>query len=198
MFAHNLYLLYLLDMFASYTIRKIRPSVLSRCWFGVGKSIWPVIIEWWRAGRLCVKSKMQIVCRFSWCHCHPKTPWSLSSFKCRLILPFWYRLIQDDLEKRLLNGCSSSSSSYTIKKYSKQQRETWSSAVHYWFSSWQRYAILTEIKFYSSAGNSQLKTDNVTSSLTPETRLFSQTCAAANMPEHHTPECKHHILWHSN
>jgi len=40
---------------------------------------------------------------------HPKTPSSLASFKSRLVLPFWYRLTQVVLEKRLLNGCSSSS-----------------------------------------------------------------------------------------
>ena len=37
----------------------------------------------------------QIVCIWSsWCHCHCKTPSSLASFKSRLVLPFWYRLIQ--------------------------------------------------------------------------------------------------------
>jgi len=37
---------------------------------------------------------------------HPKTPSSLASFKSRLVLPFWYWLIQVVLEKRPLNGCS--------------------------------------------------------------------------------------------
>jgi len=41
---------------------------------------------------------------------HPKTPLSLASFKSRLVLPFWYRLTELMLEKRLLNGRSSSSS----------------------------------------------------------------------------------------
>jgi len=31
----------------------------------------------------------------------------LASFKSRLVSPFWYRLTQVVLEKRLLNGCSS-------------------------------------------------------------------------------------------
>ena len=35
----------------------------------------------------------------------------LASFKSRLVLLFWYRLIQVVLDKRPLNGCSSSSSS---------------------------------------------------------------------------------------
>ena len=59
---------------------------------------------------LSVWSKVQIVCIWSsWCHCRPKTPSSLALFESRLILPFWYRLTQIVLEKRPLNGCSSSS-----------------------------------------------------------------------------------------
>ena len=42
---------------------------------------------------------------------HLKTPSSLASFKSRLFLPFWRRLTQAVLEKRLFSGCSSSSSS---------------------------------------------------------------------------------------
>jgi len=42
---------------------------------------------------------------------HSKTPSSLASFKSRLVLPFWYWLNQVILEKRPLNGCSSSSTS---------------------------------------------------------------------------------------
>ena len=45
---------------------------------------------------------------------HPKTPSSLASFKSRLVLPFWYRLTQVVLEKRPINGCSSSSSSIVV------------------------------------------------------------------------------------
>ena len=44
---------------------------------------------------------------------YPKTPSSLAWFKSRLVLPLWYRtyrLIQAVLEKRPINGCSSSSS----------------------------------------------------------------------------------------
>jgi len=40
---------------------------------------------------------------------HPKSPSFLASFKARLVLSFWYRLTQVVLEKRPLNGCSSSS-----------------------------------------------------------------------------------------
>ena len=40
-----------------------------------------------------------------------KTPPFLASFKSRLVLPFWYRFTHVVLEKRPLNGCSSSSSS---------------------------------------------------------------------------------------
>jgi len=42
---------------------------------------------------------------------HSKNPSSLASFKSRLVLPFWYWLTQVVMEKRPLNGCSSSSSS---------------------------------------------------------------------------------------
>ena len=42
----------------------------------------------------------------SWCHCHPKTPTSLASFKSTLVLPSWYRLTQVILEKRPKNRCS--------------------------------------------------------------------------------------------
>ena len=42
---------------------------------------------------------------------HPKTPSSVVTFESRLVLPFWYRPTQVVLEKRSLNGRSSSSSS---------------------------------------------------------------------------------------
>ena len=45
---------------------------------------------------------------FSWCHCHFRTSSSLPSFESRLVLPFSYQLTQVVLEKKLLNGCSSS------------------------------------------------------------------------------------------
>jgi len=45
---------------------------------------------------------------------HPKTPSPLTSFKSRLVLPFWYQLNRVVLEKRPLNGYSSSSSSNSI------------------------------------------------------------------------------------
>jgi len=70
-------------------------SVLWHCWLGVRKSIRPVklsddVLVW-----LSVWSEEQIVCiRSSWCHCHPKTPSYLASFKSRLVLPFWYQLTQ--------------------------------------------------------------------------------------------------------
>ena len=37
---------------------------------------------------------------------HFRIPSSLASFKSRLVLPFWYRLIHVVLEKRPLNECS--------------------------------------------------------------------------------------------
>ena len=44
-------------------------------------------------------------------HSNLQIPSSLAAFKCRLALPFLYRLAQVVLEKRPLNGCSSSSNS---------------------------------------------------------------------------------------
>jgi len=56
---------------------------------------------------LSVWSKVQMICIWSsWCHCHPII--SCSS-KIQNGLPFWCRLTQVVLEKRPLNGCSSSS-----------------------------------------------------------------------------------------
>ena len=75
----------------------------------------------------------------SWCHCHPKTPSSLASFKSRLVLPFRYRLTQVVLEKRPLNRCSSSSSYYSClqdhthcKVWHQQQQEM----SHTVYTSW--------------------------------------------------------------
>ena len=86
-----------------------KPSVLWHCWLGIRKCIQPVKI--WVMRCWCgfpVWSEVQIVCIWSsWCHCRPKTPSSLASFKSRLVLPFWYRLTEVVLEKRPLNGCSS-------------------------------------------------------------------------------------------
>ena len=57
---------------------------------------------------LSVWSEVQTCIRPSWCHCNSL---SLAPVKSRLFLPFWYRLTQVVLEKRPLNGSSSSSSS---------------------------------------------------------------------------------------
>jgi len=83
---------------------------------GGRKGIRRVRTEWcatwyWR-DCLSVFSEVQIICIWSsWCHCHPII--SCSS-KTQNGLPFWFRLnsaYQVVLEKRPLNGCSSSSSS---------------------------------------------------------------------------------------
>ena len=81
------------------------PSVLWHCWLGVRKSIRPVKIEWWGVGMvICLLYMVQLM------PLHPKILSSLASFKSRLVLSFLYRLTQVVLEKRPLNGCSSSSS----------------------------------------------------------------------------------------
>ena len=53
---------------------------------------------------LSVWSEVQTCTWPSWCHCHSLF---LAPVKSRLVLPFWYRLTQVVLEKRPLNGCSS-------------------------------------------------------------------------------------------
>ena len=68
---------------------------------------------------LSVWSEVQICIWPSWCHCHSL---SLASVKSRLVLPFWYRLTQVVLEKRPLNGCSSSSS--TLHSTEKSSNKT--------------------------------------------------------------------------
>jgi len=55
---------------------------------------------------LSVWSEVQTCICPSWCYCHSL---SLAPMKSRLVLPFWYRLTQVVLEKRPLNGSSSSS-----------------------------------------------------------------------------------------
>ena len=77
---------------------------------------------------LAVCSEVQIVCIWSsWCHCITNPPSSLASFKSRLVLPFWYRLIQVVLEKRPLNGCGSISSRSLFMSWTKLN---WTTPVH--------------------------------------------------------------------
>ena len=65
---------------------------------------------------LSVLSEVRMVCIWSsWCHCHPQTPSSLASLKSRMVWPFRYQLTQGVLEKRPLNGCSSSSSGIIVE-----------------------------------------------------------------------------------
>ena len=71
---------------------------------------------------LSVWSEVQVVCIWSSrCHCNPQTPSSLASFKSRLVLAFRCWLTQVVLEKRPLNGCSSSS--YVLKADSSRQAD---------------------------------------------------------------------------
>jgi len=63
-------------------------------------------VRYWRAW-LSVWSEVQMICVWPcWCYCCPII--SCSS-KIQIGLPFWCRLNEVVLEKRLLNGCSSSS-----------------------------------------------------------------------------------------
>ena len=79
------------------------PSVFWCCCLGGRKCIRPVkklsggVLGW-----LSVWNEMQTCIWPSWCHCHSL---SLASVKCRLVLPFWYRLSWVVSEKGPLNGC---------------------------------------------------------------------------------------------
>jgi len=86
--------------------------VLWHCWLGVRKSIRPVQTDWWSVGVvICLEWRADCLHMVQLMSLHPKTPSSLTWYKPRLVLPFWYRLTQDVLEKRPLNRCSSSCSS---------------------------------------------------------------------------------------
>jgi len=76
---------------------------------------------------LGVWSKVQIVCIWSsWCHCRPQTASFLASFKSILVSPFRYLLAEVVLEKRPLNGCSSSSNSHVeTRKNRKMNNKVW-------------------------------------------------------------------------
>ena len=85
-------------------------SVLRHCWLGSRKSIRPVKIEWWGVGVvICLERGADCLHMVQLMPLTSQTPSSLVSFKSRLVLPFWYWLTQVVLEKRPLNGCSSSS-----------------------------------------------------------------------------------------
>ena len=79
-------------------------------WFGIRKSMRAVKIDWWGVDvASCLEWGADCLHMVRLMPLHLKTPSSLASFKSRLVLPFWYRLTQVVLEKRPLNGCSSSS-----------------------------------------------------------------------------------------
>jgi len=82
-------------------------ALLWRCWLAGRKGIRPVNMGDKVLGWLSVWREVQMICIWSsWCHCHLVI--SCSS-KIQNGLPFWRRLTHVVLEKRPLNGCSSSS-----------------------------------------------------------------------------------------
>ena len=99
------------------------PSMLWHCCL---KSIRPVKIEWWGVGVvICLEWSAGCLHMVQLMPLHPKTPSSLASFKSRLVLPFWYRLTQVVLAKRLLNRCSSTSSCW----HSNAEQGLWNCLV---------------------------------------------------------------------
>ena len=109
----------------SVKVSEKKPLVLWNCWLGIRKSIRPVKIEWWgvnvvvylERGADCLHT-VQLMPLPS------QTPSSLASFKSRLVLPFWYRLIHTVLERRPLNRCCSSNSSKWRKQSCDKQKKT--------------------------------------------------------------------------
>jgi len=74
-----------------------------------------------------------MICVWScWCHCHPII--SCSS-KIQNGLPFWCRFMQVVMEKRLLNGCSSSSSSVNVNNIAFSE-------VLAWLSVWSKVHMI--------------------------------------------------------
>jgi len=59
---------------------------------------------------ICLERGADCLCVIQLMPLHPENPPSLASFISRLVLPFLYWLTHVVLEKRSLNGCSSSSS----------------------------------------------------------------------------------------
>ena len=99
--------------------QKGHPACKKTEWWGAGMVIWLergadlhcIWPSWCHCHSLSLALlKSRLVLPFwiwpSWCHCHSL---SLAPMKSRLVLPFWYRLTQVVLEKRPLNGSSSSS-----------------------------------------------------------------------------------------
>ena len=98
--------------FLFYSVPFLVPSMLWCCWLGIRKSIGPVKIEWWGFGMvISLEWGADCLHMVQLMPLYPQTPSCLASCKSRLVLPFWYWLTQVILEKRPLNGCSSSNSS---------------------------------------------------------------------------------------
>ena len=78
------------------------PSVLSCCWLGDRKGIWPVKMSGGVLASLSVWSKMQTCIWPSWCHWHSL---SLASVKFRLVFTFLVPAHLGSPRQRLLNCC---------------------------------------------------------------------------------------------
>jgi len=96
----------IVGLYNYYYISHWLPSVLWHCWLGGRKGIRPVKTECGVLAWLSVWSKVQMICLWSSrCHCHC----IISCYnKIQNGLSFWCQLTQVFLEKRPLNGCSSS------------------------------------------------------------------------------------------
>ena len=115
------------------------PSVLWHCWLGIRKCIRLVKIEWWGVGVIVCLNRDVDCLRMVLLMPLP-SPSSLASFKSRVVLPFWYRLTQVTMEKRSLNGSSSSSFSLCLAPDACSKRHhQWGTAEAAW--SWGSVGI---------------------------------------------------------
>jgi len=93
------------------------------------------VVRYWYS---YVWSEVQMNCVWSsWCHCHPII--SCCS-KIRNGLPFWCRPTQVVLEKRPLNGCSSSNNSSSLTDWFLWVLLVWSMA-------WKRVISIVTIMY---------------------------------------------------
>ena len=97
----------IIDVLPVFVSLDLLPSVLWHCWLGARKSIRPVKTEWWGVGVVIyLERRADCLHIVQLMPLHPKTPSSLASFKCKLVLPFLYHLTQVVLENWPLSGCS--------------------------------------------------------------------------------------------
>jgi len=138
------------------------PAVLWHCWLGVRKSIRPLKLEWWGVGVvICLPGARCRLFAYGPADATAAAS-SLASFKSRLVLPFWYQLTIVVLEKKLLNGCSSS---YQLHCAGKQILTKYNVSINFFKFIWRdkRCSVLKDHgQTDCSTGASKLFSRNMT------------------------------------